>query len=311
MLEPIQKRRIFLFLGITFGIAWAFALVIYLTGGLTNSPMILPQLNMSLATLILALGVMSAPAIGNVITRLLTREGKQDLWLKPFANERTGLFWLAGWLVPAGLVLLGMMVFFAIFPKFYDSSRETLTQLTQAQATGLSISPNFILLISLVQALLMAPFLNALFTFGEEFGWRAYLLPKLLPLGGRKAALISGAIWGAWHAPIIAMGHNYGVDYVGFPWVGMVMMTLFCTLFGVFMAWITLKEGSVWPAVIAHAVLNGVAAFPAMLTLGEPNPVLGPFLMGAVAGIPLLLLAILLLILPNALLPGEVRLFSE
>ncbi len=311
MLELIQKRRIILFVGITFGIAWAFALVIYLTGGLTNSPIVIQTLKMPLSTILLSLGVMTAPAVGNVITRLITHEGKQDMWLKPFTQKRAGWSWLAAWLLPVVLILLGMIVFFVVFPNYYDSERQALKQLAEIQATGIKLSLNLLLVITLVQGLLLAPFFNALFTFGEEFGWRAYLLPKLLPLGGRKAALISGAIWGVWHAPIIAMGHNYGLDYAGFPWVGMVMMTLFCTLFGVFMAWITLKEGSVWPAVIAHAVLNGVAAFPAMLTLGEPSPVLGPFLMGAVAGIPLLMLAILLLILPNALLPGEVRLFSE
>jgi len=311
MLEPIQKQRVILFVVITFALAWLMALVIYLTGGLQNSPMILPELNMSLATVLLAVGVMSTPAIGNVLTRVITREGKQDLWLKPFTQKKAGLSWLAGWLVPAGLVLVGMAVFYTFFPNYYDSGRETLKKLTETQTAGLPISPNFILLISLVQGLLLAPFLNGLFTFGEEFGWRAYLLPKLLPLGGRKAALISGAIWGVWHAPIIAMGHNYGVDYAGFPWLGMVMMTLFCVLFGVFMAWITLKEGSVWPAVIAHAVLNGVAAFPAMLTLGEPSPILGPFLMGAVAGIPLLILAVVLLSLPNTFVRGEARLYSE
>src|SRR5215213_8911406 len=35
--------------------------------------------------------------------------------------------------------------------------------------------------------------------FGEEFGWRGYLLPRLLPLGEVKAAIIVGLIWGPWH----------------------------------------------------------------------------------------------------------------
>jgi membrane protease YdiL (CAAX protease family) len=35
----------------------------------------------------------------------------------------------------------------------------------------------------------------ALPAFGEEYGWRGYLLRKLLPLGEVKAALIVGAIW--------------------------------------------------------------------------------------------------------------------
>jgi membrane protease YdiL (CAAX protease family) len=37
--------------------------------------------------------------------------------------------------------------------------------------------------------------------FGEEYGWRGYLLPKLLPLGELRASLIVGVIWGVWHFP--------------------------------------------------------------------------------------------------------------
>jgi membrane protease YdiL (CAAX protease family) len=37
--------------------------------------------------------------------------------------------------------------------------------------------------------------------FGEEYGWRGYLLPKLLPLGELRASLLVGVIWGVWHFP--------------------------------------------------------------------------------------------------------------
>jgi uncharacterized protein len=45
--------------------------------------------------------------------------------------------------------------------------------------------------------------------FGEEFGWRGYLLPRLLPLGEVKAAIIVGLIWGPWHLPVLIVGLNY------------------------------------------------------------------------------------------------------
>jgi uncharacterized protein len=51
--------------------------------------------------------------------------------------------------------------------------------------------------------------IGTLLAFGEEFGWRGYLLPKLLPLGEVKAALIVGLIWGPWHLPVIIVGLNY------------------------------------------------------------------------------------------------------
>jgi uncharacterized protein len=50
---------------------------------------------------------------------------------------------------------------------------------------------------------------GAALAFGEEFGWRGYLLPKLLPLGEVKAAIIVGLIWGPWHLPVLIVGLNY------------------------------------------------------------------------------------------------------
>jgi CAAX protease family protein len=46
-------------------------------------------------------------------------------------------------------------------------------------------------------------------TFGEEYGWRGYLLPGLLPLGEIKATLIVALIWALWHVPILLIGLNY------------------------------------------------------------------------------------------------------
>ena len=50
---------------------------------------------------------------------------------------------------------------------------------------------------------------SAVMALGEEYGWRGYLLPKLLPLGEVKAAVIVGAIWALWHTPILIAGLNY------------------------------------------------------------------------------------------------------
>ena len=84
----------------------------------------------------------------------------------------------------------------------------------QAEQTGQPIpdvNPWTIILSQTVMAMVLAPLLNGIPTFGEEFGWRAYLQWKLMPLGGRKAVLLTGVIWGVWHWPVIAMGHNYGL----------------------------------------------------------------------------------------------------
>jgi len=42
--------------------------------------------------------------------------------------------------------------------------------------------------------MLFSPLLNLVTTFGEEFGWRAYPLPKLTLLGDQRALIFSSFI---------------------------------------------------------------------------------------------------------------------
>ena len=128
---------------------------------------------------------------------------------------------------------------------------------------------------------LFAPLVNVLPTLGEEFGWRAYLQPKLLPLGERKMYLLVGLIWGAWHWPVIWMGHNYP----GYPVWGSLAMVWFAFVTGTFFGWAALRAGSVWPAVIGHGALNGVANIWLLFLAGETNPLIGPVVVGVVGSI--------------------------
>jgi membrane protease YdiL (CAAX protease family) len=49
--------------------------------------------------------------------------------------------------------------------------------------------------------------------FGEEFGWRGYMLPRLARrYSARKALLVHALIWWAWHLPVvIAIGVEQGL----------------------------------------------------------------------------------------------------
>ena len=105
----------------------------------------------------------------------------------------------------------------------------------------------------------------SLSAFGEELGWRGWLLPNLLPLGTWPALLLSGAIWGVWHAPLILLGYNYQRTDA----VGLLLMVGWCVLLGVLIGWLRLRSASVWPAVIAHGVVN--AAVGALLLFASPT----------------------------------------
>jgi membrane protease YdiL (CAAX protease family) len=137
--------------------------------------------------------------------------------------------------------------------------------------------------------------------WGEEFGWRAYLLPKLMPLSGRKAVLLLGAIWGVFHWPMIFLGFQYGLDYWGAPIVGPLLFVLIIFAPSVVYSWMTLRTGSVWPACIAHAVNNAFCVMTTYLVKGEPNALIGPGVEGIVGCLGYLLLALPILLIPGVL----------
>jgi membrane protease YdiL (CAAX protease family) len=290
-METGETRRVWIFIAFAFGIAWSIDLMIYLTEGLSN-------LGVGSRAWILLAVSMTAPSVANILTRLLTGEGWRDLYLWPHFRQ-SWPFWLIAWLGTPLLVLMGTVLFFALFPQYLDPTLSPVQALLNqtAKSTGrtIPVGPMAFLVLQIGQAILVAPLVNGLGALGEELGWRAYLLPKLVPYGWRKAALLTGVIWGIWHWPVIAMGYNYGASYPGAPWTGMLAMVWFTAMMGVSLAWLALNAESVWPAVMGHAALNGWAALHTLLVLGQPDPLLGPVAVGLVSSLPFALLALWLL----------------
>ena len=290
------NRNIWIFLAFAFGISWAVALVIFLTGGLVNSPELVKGTGLTLALVLLASVYMWGPAIAHIITRLNTKMGWKDANLKPDLKKGWP-FWLMGWFGPGLLTLLGAAVFFLVFPASFDPQLTLLSD--QLKAAGVAeglINPFQYVLGQSIVALLIAPLLNLVVTFGEEFGWRAYLVPALAKFGRKKALVISGLIWGVWHWPVIMMGHNYGLDYPGFPWLGLLATLWFTLSVGIFFGWLSLKAESVWPAVFAHGALNGIAAI-GLLFIKEPfSMLLGPSPAGLIGCLPFTILSLVILL---------------
>jgi CAAX protease family protein len=96
--------------------------------------------------------------------------------------------------------------------------------------------------------------MNAMFAFGEEYGWRGYLLPKLLPLGEARAAVVLGVIWGLWHSPLLIAGLNYpGVN----PWIAIAMFVPTAVLMSLlFTRLYVAAGGAVLVASLLHGSLN-------------------------------------------------------
>jgi membrane protease YdiL (CAAX protease family) len=299
--SSLDLKRIMIYLAFAFGIAWAGGLVLYLTGGLAGSPYTL---------LILTVVYMGAPSMAHLVTRIITREGWQNTYL-PLKLREGWRYWVVAWFAPGLLSIVGLIVFLVLFPQYFDPEFGTLHKLLtmQAEQTGQlvpDINPWMVIMSQTMMAMLLAPLLNGIPTFGEEFGWRAYLLPKLMPLGTRKAIVLTGVIWGVWHWPVIAMGYNYGTDYPGAPWGGLLMMVWFTVVVGALLAWTTLRAGSVWPAVIGHGAINGIAGLGALFIQGKPNPLLGPLPLGLIGSVGFVVLMVVLFSRPGLLAPSLV-----
>lgn len=179
-----------------------------------------------------------SPALAVVLTRWMTKEGWKDSYLHIHFKGNLKYYLLATFLGPIfGIgegVLLNLMLGKMPFAGF-----------SLVQFLGI-----FLLLVGMAIPL---SFIN----FGEELGWRGYLYPKLEKLIGIPGTIIIGGIvWGLWHAPLTVKGHNFGTDYPGFPYVGLILMSLYCTGLGIFLMWLTRKTNSVYPASIAHSVNN-------------------------------------------------------
>ena len=283
--------RVLIYVVITFTLTWLYAiLLIYPVANgeaLSGVPSMTTQLAVAAA--------MFFPAVGVLLTRLFTKEGFKDAWLKP--NLKKNLrFYLLAWFGPAILTFAGCVIHFLLIPGSFDPDcgymRQTMAAAGVPYETQ-AVPMNLLMLIQCVQAVFLAPALNFVTCFGEEWGWRGYLLPKVSKhFATIPTLLITGIIWGLWHAPMTIIGHNYGLGYWGFPFTGIGMMCVFCIVLGVFLSYITLKTGSCIPAILAHGAINGIAAIGIYFTHDGGNPFVGPAPTGIIGMIPFILVAI-------------------
>lgn len=93
---------------------------------------------------------------------------------------------------------------------------------------------------------------TGVFLLTEELAWRGVLLPRLLVRSTPLAAsLVVGALWAAWHLPLL---HVDGAGDAGLPVTGFILLVVAT---GVLMtAVVGLGRGSVLVAALAHAALD-------------------------------------------------------
>lgn len=245
---------------------------------------------------------MFAPSAAMLLTRFFTKEGFSDIRLRP--HWKGNFKWyLAAWFGPSALIAAGAALWFLLNPGRFDPTCSAFAGL----AKGADM-PRLILTQAAV-GILAGPLINFIPALGEEAGWRGYLLPRLQKaLSPRLAVVVSGVIWGVWHAPMIALGHNYGTGYAGYPWAGIAAMTIFCVAVGSFLALLATRTRSALPCALAHGGLNAMASVGIYFAAGETSPFVGPLPTGIIGGAGFLVLgAVLLFTAPRWAAPSFIE----
>lgn len=188
---------------------------------------------------------MCCPALANVLTRLITREGIKDSFLSLNLQKGKWKYYLLAFVIPLFYMAISVVLILLIYCRDAETIFATEDAALRVWAYIGQLGTTL---------LLFLPF------FGEEFGWRAYMTPKLEELLPMPSALVVGGIlWGVWHAPLTVQGHNFGLDYPDFPYLGILMMCIMCTAMGAILTLLTKRTKSVIPAAIMHGINNNMS----------------------------------------------------
>lgn len=197
--SALDRKSLKTFLIVAFSIAWMFFLIPL---AFKNAD---PQLHQIAITVFFALA-MWAPGIAAIVATKKSDGSLAALNIKTLGPKR---FYLWAWfLFPILSALTGLVTVFFRVAEF-DPELSLIRQSLAGLPQDAGINPEMIVVLQIGAAIIIAPLFNMLFAFGEELGWRGFLLPKLMPLGKWKAIILSNVIWGFWHAPVIMQGHNY------------------------------------------------------------------------------------------------------
>ena len=177
--------------------------------------------------------------------------------------------WLVAWMLPVVMVLLTLVVNALVPGCEFNTDMSAMVPADsvteeQREMLALFVNPAVMIVVTIVSGLFAGVTINAVFAFGEEYGWRNYLVDVLREQKFVCASILIGIVWGLWHFPLILLGHNYPQHSVA----GVFMMVVFCVLASFIETYIVVKTKSVFPAAIFHGTINAVAGLNVILIKG-------------------------------------------
>ena len=107
-------------------------------------------------------------------------------------------------------------------------------------------------------SIIIFSFFNIMPFIGEEYGWRAYLAPRLKEIYGiKKSILLTGFIWGIWHLPLNLFYYSDGL--LTSQVYSILVQLVFCTFLGIFLTYTYNRTKSIWAPVMIHYLNNNLA----------------------------------------------------
>jgi membrane protease YdiL (CAAX protease family) len=187
--------------------------------------------------------LMWSPGIAAIFARLLLREGVADISLR-FGGKRT-------------LKTLPFILLLPVVIGLISYGTAWITGLVEfaTPETSIKASPAVVFIGLLLMQMIGGTALGVISSFGEELGWRGYMLTRLIDARVPYPMLVSGVIWGLWHLPVMLAGQYYSGPY---PALSVVLFMITITSFGFIIGRLRLTTGSLWAAVLLHASWNAV-----------------------------------------------------
>ncbi len=215
-IDSKTHKAIWLFLLLAFGLSSIFYVLLVRQGSVQSGGDIL------------TLGLMWCPALAAFLTWRILKIKSPGIGWRP-GNWR---YLLLGYLLP---IVYSLVAYGAIWLTGIAPFQNALTP-------------------QLIGYVVVGSVIGNLSTLGEEIGWRGFLVPQLYKLQGfLPTALISGAIWAAWHLPIL-LATDYNRGSLGV--YSLLMFGLDTIALSFVMTWLRLKSNSLWPVVLLHTSHN-------------------------------------------------------
>jgi membrane protease YdiL (CAAX protease family) len=195
----------------------------------------------------LILALMYVPAVASIVARLVLKEGFVDISLRWGGPEGSRAAFLA-WVYP-------MVVGFVAYGIAWATGLAEFQRPLPPRSHLYTDSAMANLMASLSVGATLGTVVSCLSAFGEEVGWRGYMLTRLITAGVPRPVFTSGLIWACWHVPLILSGQYVAGSQ---PWLSALLFVIGVVVEAYLAAYLRLRSGSVWPAVIMHGAWNSI-----------------------------------------------------